>query len=379
MTRARPTAGARSRGDDLAQLLVIVVALGACGRIGYVPDAGTDAGLEARDGGIDAAIDAGAPIDAAIDAVGLDAGFDVGLDDAAIDDDAYSEIDANTDATGTDAFCPGVPEQCNGLDDDCDELVDETFRVVASWDVCASPSRTGGVTVVGSSWDASDALRSAMLVEGGIELVFPITTPGALLLAPELTIGNLLVAPPSTSPQGAALPFVGGDTTLEPSVDRVGFEVGFQASFVVYDGLGDDLVVLEQGDPITEPEAYTVAVRDARTGVWSRRRWEFFDGFSDTDLLFATRYDLAQFDLPGGVIDRIRIESVFGADAAMPDRVSAPRGDGFVLRGDDRDWASAETMLLTAGGAPVPVDLLDADLLWVASLHPLVEPTCCVP
>lgn len=354
----------------------MLLAVGACGRVGYrESDAGRDARIDPSiDAAIDPGIDTGPAIDAAIDASRVDAAIDAGPDD-----DAFSPIDASTDAPGTDASCPDVAEACNGLDDDCDSFVDETFRVVASWDVCASPPRTGDVTVLGTTWDASDALRSAVLVEGGIELVFPTTTPGALLLAPEFSLGNLLAPPGSSSPQSVAMPLVGGDTTLEPNVDRMGFEVGFAAGFVVYDGPGDDFVVLEQGDPITEPEAYTVAVRDARTGTWSRRRWEFFDTFSDTDRMFATRYDLAQFDLPGGVIDRIRIESVFGADAAMPDRVSDARGEGYVLRGDDRDWSSAQTMLLTEGGVPVPVDLLDADLLWVASLHPLVEPTCCVP
>lgn len=357
--------------------LLALLVLGGCGRIGYRADTGPDGATdETTDAALDAAVAPGT--DVGIDG-GLDATIDAAASDAGTEVDAPSEIDADEDALAPDAFCPGVPERCNGLDDDCDERVDETFTVVARWDACTSPPRSGDVTVVESRWDASDALRSASLVVGGIELVFPITTPGALLLAPEFTIGNLLVAPPSSSPQGAALPFVGGDTALEPNVDRVAFEVAWDTSFVVYDGPGEDFVVIEQGDPITEPEAFTVAVRDARTGVWSRRRWEFFDAFSDTDRLFATRYDLASFDLPGGVIDRVRVESVFGVDAPQPDRVSEPRGDGFVSRGDEATWPSASTMLLTEGGAPVPTDLLDADLVWVASLHPLVEPRCCVP
>ncbi|MFO0712916.1 MAG: hypothetical protein U0353_23885 [Sandaracinus sp.] len=375
----RGIAPAGATTQRLAQVLVVL--LGACGRLSYrTSDASLDGGGEP-------------PRDAALDAIALDAGHDSGRDLDAwheIDGggganvDASGHADAGTDAAaasdaGVDTLCPISREQCNDIDDDCDGRVDEDFRVVATWSDCASPRRTSTITVVGSSWDTADALRSAALVEGGIELSFAINTPGALLLAPELTLGNLLVPPATSSPQAAALPFVGGDPALEPNVNRVAFEVGWDSSFVVYDGPGDDFVVIEQGDPVTEPEAFTVSVRDARTGIWSRRRWEFHDAFSAEDRLFATRYDLAQLGVPRGVIDRIRIESVFGADAAQPDRVTDPRGEGFVIRGDEADWSGASTLLLTAGGSAVPVNLLDADLVWVASLHSLVEPTCCGP
>jgi len=205
-----------------------------------------------------------------------------------------------------------------------------------------------------------------------------LSTPGVLALDGAFTLGNLLVPSPDTAPRWAPMPSVGGDLSIEPNVDRAALEIDWTASWAVRDGPGDDLVVYEHGDPINEPEAFSVAVHDARTGEWSARRWEFFDVFSATDLLFVTGYDLADFGLPGGVVDRVRIESVFGVAAAMPDRVSDASGQGFVLRAGESGWDTAHLLRLVAGGAGPPTDLLDADLLWVSALHPLVEPSCCV-
>lgn len=352
-----------------------MLAIGGCGRVQY----------RTHDGGLDTGADDSSALDGGLDGGGADATTaDAASIDAAVIDTASIDA-ASIDAVSVDArtidarSCTDMPEACNGLDDDCDGRTDETFTVVARWEDCALAPRTSNVTVVGSSWDPADALRSAVLVEGGVEIAVPVTTPGALLLAPEHSIGNLLIPPPSSSPQAVAFPFIGGDPAFEPNLNRTTIEVAWETGYVVYDGPGDDLVILEQGDPVTEPEAFTVAVRDARTGVWSERRWEFFDVFSATDRLFATRYDLAAFGLRDGVIDRIRIESVFGADAAQPDRVTSPSGAGIAVRSGDARYATAHPLLLTEAGGGVPVDLLDADLLWVASLHPIVEPTCCVP
>lgn len=335
----------------LAIALLSVVA--GCGRVGY---------QQTR----------AASVDAPLDASALDAAF-TPMPDAPLD--AAITVDA---ALADDSPCFAVPESCNGLDDDCDLRVDETFTRVARWDACSTLPRMGSVTLATYSWDASDALAGASIVEGGIEYASALTTPGALLLDVTRTLGNLLVTPATSEPRFFAMPFVGGNPALEPGVNRVSLEVSFAEGWTAHDDVGDDLVVYEHGDPITEPEAFAVAVRDARTGMWTAARWEFFDAFADTDRVFATAYDLADFGLPGGVIDRVRIDSVFGIDADVPDRVDSPRGDGFVVRGGDAAWATSSMLRITEGGPGVVIDLLDADMLWVASLHPLVEPACCV-
>lgn len=334
----------------LAISLLLVVA--GCGRIGY---------RQTRRDVVDA------PLDAASFDVAFTPTSDVSPDTAVARDVAVLP----------DTPCFAVVESCNGLDDDCDARIDENFTRVASWDACSTPPRVGSVTLATYSWDAADALVGASIVEGGIEYASGLTTPGALLLDVTRTLGNLLVTPATGEPRFFTMPFVGGNAALEPNVNRLSFEVTFAEGWTARDGVGDDLLVYEHGNPISEPEAFAVAVRDARTGVWTASRWEFFDAFAETDRVFATAYDIADFGLPGGVIDRVRIGSVFGMNADVPDRVDSLRGDGFVVRGGDAAWATASMLRLTDGGPGVVLDLLDADLLWVAALHPLVAPTCC--
>ena len=100
--------------------------------------------------------------------------------------------------------------------------------MVASWDACSTAPRVASVVVTTLRWDMADALQSATIVEGGLEPAGSLTTPGALLFDPSLTLGNLLVPPASMSPQYFSLPFVGGNAAVEPNVNRVVIEIGWQ-------------------------------------------------------------------------------------------------------------------------------------------------------
>jgi carbohydrate esterase-like sialic acid-specific acetylesterase/putative metal-binding protein len=99
-------------------------------------DAGTDAGSDTgTDAGTDAGSDPGS--DAGSDA-GTDAGSDAGTDAGPDAGDTGACFDPDNDGYGIGATClgldcapndaarhPGATEECNGLDDDCDELIDE--------------------------------------------------------------------------------------------------------------------------------------------------------------------------------------------------------------------------------------------------------------
>ena len=115
--------------------------------------AGTDAGIDAgSDPGIDAGSDAGSDSGSNADAgsdpgtdAGADAGSDPGTDDADTDagdhtgdSDQETCIDPDHDGYGEGSSClgpdcapedasrhPGAEETCNGLDDDCDDEIDE--------------------------------------------------------------------------------------------------------------------------------------------------------------------------------------------------------------------------------------------------------------
>ena len=271
-------------------------------------------------------------------------------------------------------------EQCNGLDDDCDGATDETYTVVPTWGGCATAPRGGAVTLLGFTFDAEDAVRDAVIAEGGVEAaqVGTLSTPGGLVLDPARTLANLLLPPATAEARWVPFPAVGGDTAYEPNITRSALESSWSEAWAMRDGPGDDLVVLEHGNPIEEPEAFAISVRDARTGRWSPVRYEHFDEYSDPDRLFATAFDLADFGLAGGIADRVRIHNVFAGDAPEPDRVDDPSGEGFVVRAGDFDYAVSHPLTMTADGPPFPTALLDTDLLFVAALHPTVERRCCV-
>ena len=339
-----------------AAAVLCSVAAAAC-RIGYDPASISDGG-----GGSDT----GARLDGAV----RDAGD---ADGAVVVTDGGGGLDGGPPPDG----CVPALEECNRLDDDCDGAIDETWAVVSSFAECSGPARLTTFDLVAFTWDQADAIRSASVSSGMLE-DRPIVLSPALPAGIDTSraVGNLLGYDMPMVTVFVPFPETGGDLTIEPNATRVEIELGW-GGFEVPNGPGDDVIVYETGEPITEPEAFAVAFRNARTGVWSAFRYEQPDGFDSGAELFVTAFDLGDFG--PAVADAMRVANVFNAEAASgEDRVTGASGEGVVIRAGEPGWDTASP-LLTPAGAPYATPQLDTDLIYVVSLHPTVAARCCPP
>ena len=318
-----------------------------------------DSTITGRDGSADVG-----PMDAG------DASSDVSPTDTSTADTSTSD----TSTSDTDA-CTATPEVCNGVDDDCDMMTDEGFTVATSIAMCPSVAGASPFTVAGFTFAQEHAATSASIDRGQVEgpevELFLRTASG---FDPQMTIGHLLSLSASPFSVAAVYPNGGGGLPT-PNVTRTAIAVKFELTGGVPNLPGDDFVVFESVNP--EP----FAVRVESRGSGSRFRYEFPDAQDTANGAWATAFDLSDFGIrPNGTVHRILVMNLFNADAASgEDRVAQASGEGQVVQPSDADYATAFPIRTSASGPLVPTSSLDPDIVYIVSLHPIVDERCCVP
>ncbi|MDW8290353.1 MAG: dockerin type I domain-containing protein [Armatimonadota bacterium] len=136
---------------------------------------------------------------------------------------------------------------------------------------------------------------------------------------------------------------------------------------------GEDFVVYEVGSP-GAPEAFMVAVRKKGETTFSAWRYEFANSFTASYNVFATAFNLSDFGLQeGDTIDAILI-----ANLIETDRVDAASGQGNVYLGGGAGFVPVQGPQSNTPSQPYPVDRFDADIVYVAALHPILPPNVAI-
>lgn len=136
---------------------------------------------------------------------------------------------------------------------------------------------------------------------------------------------------------------------------------------------GEDFVVYEVGSP-GAPEAFMVAVRKKGETAFSAWRYEFANSYTAGYNVFATAFNLSDFGLQEGeTIDAILIANLIEAD-----RVDSASGQGNVYVGGGAGFLPLQGPQSNTPSQPYPVDLYDADIVYVAALHNILPPNVAV-
>lgn len=155
-----------------------------------------------------------------------------------------------------------------------------------------------------------------------------------------------------------------------PNVDRAAIELNWDDA-ALRNKPGNDFIVYE----VEHWEGFAVAVQKAGSGQWTHYRYQYTNSYDTAHVVNAIAFDLSRFGLKENeMITAIRIRNLFNSKAsAGADRVDDASGQGNVLYPNDPKYRSGFPLLMKAGGKEFPSDLLDADIVYVVSLHD-VEP-----
>ncbi len=155
----------------------------------------------------------------------------------------------------------------------------------------------------------------------------------------------------------------------QPNKDRLTIELTW-GKHGIKNEQGPDFVVYEVGSY----EAFAVAVRKVGSTEWSHYRYQFAFQSDPAHGVNSVTFDLTSFGVaPGEVVDAIRIRNVFNSESAQgADKVDQPIGEGRVLYPGDIEYITGHKLLSSVRGDEFRTDSLDADIIYVASLHKVV-------
>ncbi|MEC4985279.1 MAG: PEP-CTERM sorting domain-containing protein [Oscillatoria sp. PMC 1068.18] len=236
-------------------------------------------------------------------------------------------------------------------------------------------ARAASFTVGGYTWDEANTVTTAEVVEGNLASDLGFITsfkPGSDFDASK-SIGQLLGFESGNS-NATSLPFPDSNSTeASPNLDRTTIELTW-GGLLLPNLDGEDFVIYEAGSA-TSPEGFSVSVLNASTNEWTNKRYEFFESFDQGNGVLATAFNLDDFGLDSdGLISAIRITNLFNSEAANgADKVDDSSGQGNVLLAGDAGYEDGYTLLNKPNGNEYPTGSLDADLVYLASLHDVIS------
>lgn len=133
---------------------------------------------------------------------------------------------------------------------------------------------------------------------------------------------------------------------------------------------GNDFVIFESDDSA----GFAVSVLKSGASDFSRPKYQFADAHDKTHRVNGYGFDLSHFDVAEGeVITAIRIQNIFAADSAIPDKVDTVSGYGTLISANDAGYRQGFPLRKKSVATQSQYESKTANIVYVAALHE-VEP-----
>lgn len=257
--------------------------------------------------------------------------------------------------------------------------------------LCGGSLRADVFTIAGVAFDTANAVQTAAIVEGTVNIqdnsskIFarieqadptsPVASSSGI--NPYLTfdrggsIGRLLGRSARKSDDRArfiSFPEKGVPGAI-PNKDRVTIELTWR-KFGLPNEDGPDFVIYEVGSY----EGFAVSVRKAGSTLFSPYRYQFAYQSDPTHGVNSVQFDLSSFGVgKGEVIDAIRIRNLFNSEAIDgADKVDGTTGEGRVLYPTDVEYVAGHKLQTGFSANEFSTESLDADLIYAVGLHSII-------
>lgn len=265
----------------------------------------------------------------------------------------------------------------------------KTVGILATALLATSVAEAGIFTIGGIVFDDTNAVTTAMIVEGPANIrdyrspLFArysetyATSPTVMInefqsFDHSRSIGRLMGRGSNSGmSRHITLPDAGPVSELAamPNVNRSCVELTWGEKGLP-NGPGDDLAIFE----VAVWEGITVSVRKAGATEFSPARYHFPQNFNTNHNVNPVTFDLSKFGLAENeVIAAVRIRNIFNSKTRSGgDKVDDSSGQGFVVYPGDPRYKTAFPLLNRAGGTEFNMEQLGADLVYAVGLHDVI-------